>query len=155
MESMFAQDLLVSLPTEQAYHALLVCFQEFPLPKFRVVRSAEPSYIEAKFGSLLLYRPFGGAKPFGTAKITITSQDGKSKILIDYDFVKHLVAWFVLYLAMGLSLYYVFKSDILGLAFLLYYFLDMRFNVSRVRQYFQGRVSGYLKAAEQAHRPVT
>jgi hypothetical protein len=152
---MFAQELLVNLPAEQAYHALLSYFHDGPLPGFRVLHSTELSYIEAKFGSPPLVSVLSPVKSFGTVKLTITPRDDKSQSLIDYDLVKFLAAWFIVYLALGLFLYFVARSIVFGVGFLLYYVLDMWRSINRLRNLFRSGVSSYLKSVEQAHRPVS
>jgi len=157
MGTMFAQELLFNLPADKAYSALLANFQgNVPLEKFRVVRSTGPSYIEAEFGYSFGESLFSDTKPFiGAAKITVTPQGDKSQVWVDYSFGKLLVVWFPVYLALGLLFYFFTKMNF-GLVFwLIFYLGNMGRSITRFGNKFQGEVSGYLKAVEQAHRPVS
>jgi hypothetical protein len=151
---MFAQELFVNLPADKAYRALLHYFQDTLLPKFRGIRSAEPSYIEAEFGSFLA-NPWAGISPLGTAKIAITPQGDRSQILIDYGFGKYLAVCFVMYLAAGLLLY-LYSKYALEVAFILAsYTGTMYIGINWAMNQFKSGISGYLKAVEQAHSPVS
>jgi len=147
---MFTQELLFNLPADKAYSALLANFQSnAPLEKFRVVRSAGPSCIEAEFGYSFLESLKSDTKPFiGAARVTITPHGDKSQVLIDYSFGKLLVAWFPVYLALGLLFYSFYKTNIWIGVFFLAYLLNMGVSITRFRNKFQGEVLGYLKAVE-------